>query len=1281
MPFSDLWDTSEQKPEGQSSDEELRRLRRSQRTAKAREAAAQARVRKQFHAVDAGVVDSGQTQAQTRASILQSKYFTRRLFSPGISKEQDYQKIGSERGRCVFSLVQFIVELVKGLFTDSAGQPKPVEHIINAVIADDTDTRMKGAGLRSTIHTVCNTVQAVHVRMSPAGKDELWVSTNIPTPMLVLSSPQCGNIHAASTAMSIVCGAGIGSLLGKFGVSFHDVTPHPRVFRTEVMVGDALQANQASWKLERQLLASLRSQQGIQVTKLPEDSSIWKARAQWISRNFDSPGKIAKENLESILEFCNGDTCSPRVIHWCCGCCDSDEQALSKVLRLLVPLMGKGYPTPFLSRFKHFGPAISYIRVFCTLHGLLPRILLGLKDNCKPGAELVSMVDALLADTSISSGNFTEEDMQALVGGILDADVSYSVQNSVRKNMMIKAISAKDFDKHAVVMACVLGPIDYAINYLFSRTKALHQIANVGSANQKFSELVQKSRARFLHTIGGDLGRDLMRRYLGLLQKDLAESIDMGLDISNNSEVLHLAFNLILVGMSDSWRRLVHEFSCSPWNLFSLVGCDTATCLDTWRKLQEAANCCKHCLDDTFTCVLLSQYPYDDLRSLSQAELESVFCEVRQLLLDLAGTIPLSSDLVEVKNGVVQYAVSHRGKTQVKSPPTARETTFLQSCIKQFDLIQPLVQADTMPSKKTSSSILKMSGVQSTNQYSKDSGQDKKRQRVSQETPAEKTARLEKATSRKLRSLSGWNVFQKCHMEGAACNPSEYRIKLKEISAAWKALDAAGKEPYNIQAAHQQELRNRLAEEPLAAQTAQAGTAEIRALESQVDRNARKKLAARRLQLNVQAEAQHSWWTAPTQYADSSGALRKSAIDLATPDEDIQKFLQSSLHSDAGSTEMNSNDSILPQCLPGHCVNDPLFGCLNGLAKSFKHELSQRKLKPGTLLCFSSSLLRDSFACLLGVSQKKPILQTLMHVTFQANSDILFELVDGVPQVSTSHHLFRKFVGDATPNVMIDVQVWSYHMKWIDNRLLIASADELRDTFTLTSKPEVKKTTAPPQLLSLLKAARKRESRKNTKGKTRKTVKKVAQKSKASSTTMPQKKIQGSDSSGSESDSDSDSCGDQGDDIDLNAEANPIEAISDTVLSEQVAAKELEKEIAAADEAKEAAITQCQKGVPASSFFAKELGVLDVAFAASGRSTCLQCKLSINKNAVRFSWYHSRVRPHGWVHAECLFQIAVNTGLKEETRVKVKSISERSFGASEGNLQVEALRVLRALQS
>lgn len=115
-------------------------------------------------------------------------------------------------------------------------------------------------------------------------------------------------------------------------------------------------------------------------------------------------------------------------------------------------------------------------------------------------------------------------------------------------------------------------------------------------------------------------------------------------------------------------------------------------------------------------------------------------------------------------------------------------------------------------------------------------------------------------------------------MEGAACNPSEYRIKLKEISAAWKALDAAGKEPYNIQAAHQQELRNRLAEEPLAAQTAQAGTAEIRALESQVDRNARKKLAARRLQLNVQAEAQHSWWTAPTQYADSAFEFDKNTV-------------------------------------------------------------------------------------------------------------------------------------------------------------------------------------------------------------------------------------------------------------------------------------------------------------------------------------------------------------------------------------------------------------------
>lgn len=256
MPFASLWRNVEVE-EDPTPQEELARLRRVQRTAKAREAATKARLSK------AGSFEKGGnagtctgTPLETRTSILQRNYFTRHLFNPqGVSKEHDYQKMGSERARCTFSLVKYIITMVQQLFKGCDGQP--VQHVISVVIADDTDTRLKGAGLRSTIHSVCNTVQYAHFRYSPAGKQECWETVNIPTPMLVLASPQAGDIHAASTAMSLVCGHVIGGMLQKFGLAEQDVAPL-HAFRTEVVVGDALQANAASWKIERRLLGSLR---------------------------------------------------------------------------------------------------------------------------------------------------------------------------------------------------------------------------------------------------------------------------------------------------------------------------------------------------------------------------------------------------------------------------------------------------------------------------------------------------------------------------------------------------------------------------------------------------------------------------------------------------------------------------------------------------------------------------------------------------------------------------------------------------------------------------------------------------------------------------------------------------------------------------------------------------------------------------------------------------------------------------------------------------------------
>lgn len=117
-----------------------------------------------------------------------------------------------------------------------------------------------GQGSRSTIHTVCNTVQSVHVRYSPPDDSKQWVweSLNIPTPMVVLQSAKTGDIHSAMTSMSLICGNQVGSTLQAFGLEPTSVKPLSDAFLTEVMVGDSLKANRAAWRIERSHLASRR---------------------------------------------------------------------------------------------------------------------------------------------------------------------------------------------------------------------------------------------------------------------------------------------------------------------------------------------------------------------------------------------------------------------------------------------------------------------------------------------------------------------------------------------------------------------------------------------------------------------------------------------------------------------------------------------------------------------------------------------------------------------------------------------------------------------------------------------------------------------------------------------------------------------------------------------------------------------------------------------------------------------------------------------------------------
>ena len=198
---------------------------------------------------------------KTWASLLQEGFFTHKLFYlPGYSKQQDYQKASSERARCCFSLIKYMINSIQRLFQDSSGRCKTVHHVVNSVIADDTDTRIRDSLQKSAVQTVCNTVQSLHVRYSQPGAKECWESLNIPTPMVVLAATKTGHIHSAMTAFSVVCANKVGQLMQNCGLSPAAAGTDSTPFRTEILTGDALKANAAAWRIEVKQLAEHNSQ-------------------------------------------------------------------------------------------------------------------------------------------------------------------------------------------------------------------------------------------------------------------------------------------------------------------------------------------------------------------------------------------------------------------------------------------------------------------------------------------------------------------------------------------------------------------------------------------------------------------------------------------------------------------------------------------------------------------------------------------------------------------------------------------------------------------------------------------------------------------------------------------------------------------------------------------------------------------------------------------------------------------------------------------------------------
>lgn len=250
--------------------------RRSQ-TEKARNALATSRVSRRWARTvqkEIGIHhESSKSSEETKgAQALQKQFFTGRLHHTH-ALSHSYESItcpdqnkANQRGRarCTWSLLRAIAQAFEAVF--ASPQAPPVKFVINTVVPDDTNTRMKGPnqGDRSLVHTVMNVVQSCAVYCDGllkqgANKNHDWQCFSIPCPLSVLKTANTDHIHAAYRSTLVACASGLGERWKAFSLK-------PEVSRAvanakwaaQVMCGDALEANSSAFRCERTLLAHNR---------------------------------------------------------------------------------------------------------------------------------------------------------------------------------------------------------------------------------------------------------------------------------------------------------------------------------------------------------------------------------------------------------------------------------------------------------------------------------------------------------------------------------------------------------------------------------------------------------------------------------------------------------------------------------------------------------------------------------------------------------------------------------------------------------------------------------------------------------------------------------------------------------------------------------------------------------------------------------------------------------------------------------------------------------------
>ena len=380
-------------------------------------------------------------------------------------------------------------------------------------------------------------------------------------------------------------------------------------------------------------------------------------------------------------------------------------------------------------------------------------------------------------------------------------------------------------------------------------------------------------------------------------------------------------------------------------------------------------------------------------------------------------------------------------------------------------------------------------------------------------------------------------------------------------------------------------------------------------------------------------------------------------IDVATSDKEIHSLLDQSLHLHASESKPEAAnvvepdveiEDVLPEICPFFvCRLNEHFESLKILSRNFWDLIKQHHVSSGDLLLFTMEEGGEQHAYFLGTMLRRPLQQILIKAAVE-DSQVQFSLKNGRPEILTANELFLFFLQSAPDVGQLKLQVEGWKCQaFLDSRhVLKTNADVQSATFTVTTARLQSSSSKKPRVdlpfgLKMPSKPRKRKAA------SKKPAKPKASK-KAAMFLHSEGVIELSSNSGSEKGnvlSDSSNGNDASDEsdggeIDANKESERVVPVFDIVAIEQQSMQDVAKEIESSDWSREQTAEDIRKNkaTPRSSFFSKRLGLDEASIAVSGRSVCLACKKMIPKGSVRFSWFHSCVRPSGWVHSQCLLQ-------------------------------------------